>query len=75
MSAIRHQSGGLTISTYAGGARALERSPHTASQTCVQIGADGEYVRLTMDQWVDLVCFIRSLDARSIGITATPEID
>jgi len=34
----------------------------------------GQYVQLTMDHWVDLVCFIRELDHQGIGITSVPEV-
>ncbi len=71
MSTTRYSRDGLSITTYAGSAE--HNSPNTNSRAMVQITTwQGEYVGLTMDHWVDLVCFIRSLDRRGLGILNAP---
>lgn len=73
MSTIRYSRGGLSVSTYAGPAG--HRSPNTNSRVMVQITTrGGQWVALTMDHWVDLVCFVRELDRQGIGITNAPEV-
>ena len=73
MSTTRYARDGLAITTYAGPAE--HHSPNTNSRTMVQITTwGGEHVGLTMDHWVDLVCFIRELDRQGIGITSAPEM-
>ncbi len=72
MSTTRYVRDGLTVATYAG--PAAHSSPNTNSRTMVQITTwDDQHIGLTMDHWVDLVCFIRNLDARGLGITNAPE--
>ena len=73
MSVIRYARDGLIITTYAGPAE--HSSPNTNSRTMVQITTwGGQHVQLTMDHWVDLVCFIRALDHEGLGITNAPEM-
>jgi hypothetical protein len=40
----------------------------------VQVTTWGDHVGLTMDHWIDLVCFIRELDRLGIGITGAAEV-
>ena len=73
MSTTRYARDGLAITTYAGPAE--HNSPNSNSRTMVQITTwNGQYVGLTMDHWIDLVCFIRDLDSEGIGITSAPEM-
>ena len=74
MSTTRYARDGLTITTYAG--PAVHNSPNTNSRIMVQITTwDGNSIGLTMDHWVDLVCFIRELDHQDVGITSTAVVD
>jgi hypothetical protein len=72
MSTLRYYRDGLSVNTYAGPAE--HNSPNTNSRAMVQITSWGNFAGLTMDHWVDLVCFIRSLDERGLGILSAPEI-
>lgn len=73
MSTTRYSRDGLSVTTYAGPAE--HSSPNTNARVMVQITTwGGRYVQLTMDHWVDLVCFIREMDMQGTGITDTPEI-
>lgn len=75
MSTTRYNRNELTLTTYAG-AEWL-KAPHSQSRIRVQITnhANGrEHITLSMDQWIDLVCFIREMDARQEGITSVPEV-
>ena len=73
MSTDRYARDGLAITTYAGPAE--HNSPNSNSRVMVQITTwGGQYVGLTMDHWIDLVCFIRELDRQGISITSAPEI-
>ena len=73
MSTNRYVRDGLAITTYAGPAE--HNSPNSNSRVMVQITTwGGQYVQLTMDHWIDLVCFIRELDRQGIGITSAPEV-
>ncbi len=68
MSTERYSRDGLSISTYCGPAE--HNSPNTKSRVMVQITTHGgHYLGLTMDHWVDLICFIRRMDAQCLGIT------
>jgi hypothetical protein len=77
VSVIRYQRGGLTVSTFAGPEGC---NPHAGGRTCIQIdaasptGSGCRWMTMGMDDWIDLVCFIRSLDERGIGITSAPEV-
>jgi hypothetical protein len=69
VSTDRYSRDGLSLTTYAGPAE--HNSPNTNSRVMVQITTHGgKHVGLTMDHWVDLVCFIRELDRQGIGITS-----
>ena len=70
MSTTRYAKDGLNITTYAGPAGA---NVNTGGRTHVQITSHGDWMGLSMDHWVDLVCFIRSLDEQGLGITSAPE--
>jgi hypothetical protein len=73
VSTLRYCRDGLSIATYAGPAE--HNSPNTNSRAMVQITTHGgQYVGLTMDHWVDLVCFIRRLDKRGLGILNALEL-
>jgi hypothetical protein len=72
VSTLRYCRDGLAVNTYAGPAE--HHSPNTNSRAMVQITSWGSWLGLTMDHWVDLVCFIRSLDQRQIGILSAPEV-
>jgi hypothetical protein len=71
MSTTRYARDGLAITTYAGPAGA---NVYTGGRVHVQITSHGQHVGLSMDHWVDLVCFIRRLDEQGIGVTSAPEI-
>jgi hypothetical protein len=76
MSTHRMSQDGLTISTYAGPAD--HQSPHSRSRMMIQIDVVqrgyASTVGLTMDQWIDLVCFVRRLDLEGHSILTTPEV-
>jgi len=75
MSALRWQGAGVGVSTFAGPEGC---NPNSGGRTCVQITATTasyRFVQMTMDDWIDLVCFIRRMDAEGIGITSVQEID
>jgi hypothetical protein len=73
VSITRYVRDGLALTTYAGPAE--HNSPNSNSRTMVQITTwGGQYVGLTMDHWIDLVCFIRRLDHAALSILTTPEI-
>lgn len=71
MSTTRYERDGLSVNTYAGPEGC---NPNTGGRACVQITSHGRYVGLSMDHWVDLVSFIRSLDARGLSVLTTPEV-
>jgi hypothetical protein len=70
MATTRYHRNGMQIDTYAG----AEVSPHSNSRMMVQISCGRKYVGLTMDQWIDLVCFIRELDETGKGIRDKAEV-
>jgi len=74
MSTMRYSRAGLSISTYAGPEGCNKRS---GGRTMIQIDTMqpgyAATIGLTMDHWIDLVCFIRQLDQQNLGITTTPE--
>ena len=76
MGVTRYARDGLAIATYAGPAE--HNSPHSNSRIMVQIDTRqpgyAATIGLTMDHWIDLVCFIRELDRKGIGITSAPEV-
>ena len=69
MSTTRLEQDGLSVNTFAG----PFESTNSKSRTHVQITARG-HVQMDMDQWIDLVCFIRRLDEQGLSITTTPEV-
>ncbi len=71
MSTTRYARDGLSVTTYCG---PPGRNINTGGRANVQITSDGAWIGLSMDHWVDLVCFIRSLDARGLGILNAPEV-
>lgn len=70
MSTERFYRDGLSIVTFGG----PFESTNSKSRTHVQITARG-HVQMDMDQWIDLVCFIRRLDAAGAGITNYTEAE
>jgi hypothetical protein len=72
VSTTRYARDGLALTTYAGPAE--HRSPNSNTRAMVQITTWGGHVGLTMDHWIDLVCFIRRLDRAGLSILTTPEI-
>lgn len=74
MSRIVLSQDGLTISTYAG-SNQLTETTNSKSRTCVQIDSGYDYATLNMDQWIDIVCFVRRMDEQGIGIINTKEVD
>jgi hypothetical protein len=72
VSTLRYCKDGLSVSTYAGPAE--HNSPNSNSRVMVQIMSWGSFVGLPMNHWIDLACFIRSLDQRGLGITNAPEV-
>lgn len=69
MSTERYSGDGLSINTFAG----PWESTNSKSRTHVQITTSRGYVQLDMDQWIDLVCFIRRMDRAGEGITSYAE--
>jgi hypothetical protein len=77
MSTTRYDRDGLSITTFAGPEYA---NPNTGGRACVQINShslnSGDYqqwISMSMDHWVDLVCFIRRMDEAGRGILNTME--
>lgn len=72
MGVERMRRGNLSIATFAGKAE-----PEHRGRTNVQItDLDSRtFVLLTLDQWVDLCCFIRRLDRMGQGLLELPEWD
>jgi hypothetical protein len=77
LSTIRYDRNGLSIATYVGPAE--HHSPNSNSRIMIQIDTRqpgyAATVGLTMDHWIDLVCFVRELDRQGIGIISAPEVD
>lgn len=61
-----NKDGTLAINTFAGSIR----SEHADTRMMVQITARDTYVQITMDEWIDLICFIRKMDREGKGITS-----
>ncbi len=61
-----YDQNGVTLTTYVG--PLPHRAPHSNSRMMVQLTVDNQYVQLTMDQWIDLVCLIRRMDRAGTGI-------
>lgn len=72
MSTTHYARDGLAITTYAG---PEGRNINSGGRVHVQITSHGSYVGLSMDHWIDLVCFVRELDRLGVGITSAPEVD
>jgi hypothetical protein len=79
VSTTRFDRNGLSVTTFAG---PVGCNQFTGGRACVQITShslnSGDYqqwVCMTMDHWVDLVCFIRSMDYASLGILSVPEVE
>jgi hypothetical protein len=73
MSTTRYARNGLQIDTFAGPAENVFSA--TGSRIMVQLTTERGSVALTMDQWVDLVSWLRVLDMQYTGITSAPEVD
>jgi hypothetical protein len=74
MSTNRYCRDGLTITTYCGPME--HESPNSNSRTMVQITTHrGLFVGLTMDHWIDLVCFVRRMDRECEDITNYSEVE
>ena len=78
MSTTRYSKNGLVVSTHAGPADQI--APNSNSRMRIQISSNIvepklNYVILNMDEWIDLVCFIREMDNYGIGILDVNEID
>lgn len=61
-----NKDGTLAINTFAGSIH----SEHADTRMMVQITARDTYVQITMDEWIDLICFIRKMDREGKGITS-----
>lgn len=77
MSTTRYDRDGLSIVTFAG---PVGCNKHTGGRACVQIGSNslspiGRVLSMNMDHWVDLVCFVRRMDAAGHGILSVPELE
>lgn len=79
MSALVLHQNGLRVTRFCG-PESL-RSPFSDSRMMVNITSElapdlGKSVSLTMDQWINLVCFIRRMDDKEgMGITNAPEVE
>lgn len=69
MSTDRYSRDGLAINTFAG----PWESTNSKSRVHVQITTSRGFAQLDMDQWIDLVCFIRRMDEAGKGITSYAE--
>ncbi len=70
MSTTRLEQHGLSVNTFAG----PWESEHSKSRMHVQITTERGWAQLDMDQWINLVCFIRRLDEAGLSIATTPEV-
>lgn len=76
MSTTRYERDGLILTTFAGPPGCNE---HAGGRACVQITSHSlngysQWMAMTMDHWIDLVCYIRELDRLGLGITNAPEV-
>lgn len=73
MATLRYKRNDVCITTYAGAE--WEKAPNSQSRTRIQMSNHlGQMIQFNMDQWIDLICFIREMDARNEGITSVPEV-
>jgi hypothetical protein len=70
MSTTRYERDGLSVNTFAG----PWESTHSKSRMHVQITSQRGFAQLDMDQWIDLLCFVRELDRKGLGIGSAPEV-
>jgi hypothetical protein len=70
MSTTRLEQDGLSVSTFAG----PWESANSKSRTHVQITTARGWTQLDMDQWIDLVCFVRRMDEQNLSIRTAPEV-
>ena len=78
MSVTRYDRDGLAVSTFAGPEGC---NPNTGGRRCVQVTCDNvseggrNWILMSMDHWVDLVCLVRRMDQQGIGIGELDEAE